>query len=41
VSSKLSTIQDPAGRLTTFTMSGADLEAVQQADGSHITFTYD
>ncbi len=39
--SHLETIEDPAGRLATFTFSGSSLEAVQQADGSRVTYTYD
>ena len=34
-------IKDPAGRLTTFTFSGNNLQAVQQADSSRVTYTYD
>lgn len=29
-----------AGRLTTFTMSGGNPDAVEQADGSRTTYTY-
>jgi len=37
----LQTIKDPAARLTTFTMSGGSLAAVQQADGTRVSYTYD
>ena len=40
-SSKLQSIKDPAGRLTTFTFSGNNLAAVQQADSTHVSYTYD
>ena len=40
-SGKLSTILDPASRLTTFGFTGNKLTSVRQADGSHITYTYD
>ena len=36
----LQTIQDPASRLTTFTMSGGNLQAVEQADGSIGSYAY-
>ena len=39
-SGALSTILDPAGRLATVTMSSGDLAAVEQADGTHVSYTY-
>ena len=39
-SGQLLSIEDPALRRTTMTFSGNDLAAVQQADGTHVSYTY-